>query len=148
MRYLTLLNLITISMKKIYNLFFSLLVLLTVSCSNEETLDNSLVGTKWTTSYGSNIMVIEFTSNEDVVGYFAKPSGVYYCGMVDGTYTLKDNTVYFANMTFDYGIHIYYKLQTATINGNLMSSSGMEIYDLEKGVSSYNWNEFWSKFNL
>ncbi|MEE0990529.1 MAG: hypothetical protein UIC45_04345 [Paludibacteraceae bacterium] len=87
-------------MKKINYLFLSLFILLIVSCSNEETVDNPLVGTKWTTSYADYMMVLEFTSNNDVTGYFANPTGEYYSGIVNGTYTLKGNSVNFSNLTF------------------------------------------------
>lgn len=104
---------------------------------------NPLVGTKWYASYSDYLMVLEFTSDTDVTGYFAKPNGVYYSGQTSGTYKVSGNSVTFSGLTYRW-IYAYYRLSSGTVNGSLLSTTGQKTFDIEKGDWS-SWTETFSK---
>ena len=104
---------------------------------------NPLVGTKWFASYSDYLMVLEFTSDTQVTGYFAKPNGVYYSGQTSGTYKVTGNTVTFTDLTFRW-IYAYYRPERATISGSLLSASGQYTFNIDKGDWSP-WTETFSK---
>lgn len=123
-------------------LLLSILMLM-VSCSTIETEDNPLIGTKWTTSYSDYLMVLEFTSNNQVTGYFAKSNGVYNSGMVNGSYTLKGNQIIFSDLTYKW-IYAYYRVESATLTGSLLSTNGKQTFDIDSGEWS-DWDKVWNK---
>ena len=104
---------------------------------------NPLVGTKWFASYSDYLMVLEFTSETEATGYFAKDNGVYYSGRTSGTYKVSGNRVTFNDLTYRW-IYAYYNLQSATISGSLLSGMGQYTFNIDKGVWSP-WSETFSK---
>ena len=131
-------------MKKIFGLMLLCATMLCfVSCEKENEGGNTLVGTKWYTSYSDYLMVLEFVSKNQVIGYFAKPNGVYYSGKVNGTYSTNGNSVTFSNMTYQW-MYAYYKLEAASIDGSLLSTSGKKTFDIDSG-NWYSWSETFSK---
>ena len=103
---------------------------------------NPLVGTKWFASYADYLMVLEFTSETDVTGYFAKPNGVYDSGQTTGTYTVSGNTVTFSGITYRW-IYAYYRLSSGSINGSLLSTTGQKTFDIETG----DWSSWTNTFS-
>lgn len=76
-------------MRKFLSLVFAIVIgVLSLTSCEKATPDtkesNPLVGTKWYASYSDYLMVLEFTSDANVTGYFAKPNGVYYSGQTTG----------------------------------------------------------------
>lgn len=104
---------------------------------------NPLVGTKWFASYADYLMVLEFTSETDVTGYFAKPNGVYDSGQSSGKYTFSGNRVTFFDLTYRW-MYAYYRLEIGSVNGSLLSTSGQKTFDIDKGDWS-SWTETFSK---
>ena len=133
-------------MKKFIHLLLVAFVAVLSLSSCEKTPEkeeNPLVGTKWFASYSDYLMVLEFTSDTEVTGYFAKDNGVYYSGRTSGTYTVSGNKVTFNDLTYCW-IYAYYKLQSATISGSLLSGTGQYTFNIDKGDWSP-WNETFSK---
>lgn len=112
------------------------------SCDKDST-KNELVGTKWSSSYADYLMVLEFVSDTQVQGYFAKPNGTYYSGQITGTYKIDDNTIVFSNMTYRW-MYAYYELNSGKVNGSLLSTEGKQTFDIDKGDWS-DWKETWNK---
>ena len=82
-------------MKKLFTLLSVLIITFVSFTSCEKPTKeepNPLVGTKWFASYSDYLMVLEFTSDTQVTGYFAKPNGVYYSGQTAGTYKVSGKT--------------------------------------------------------
>ena len=104
---------------------------------------NPLVGTKWFASYSDYLMVLEFTSETEVMGFFAKPNGVYYKGRTNGTYSVSGNRVTFSGLTYQW-IYAYYRLESGSISGSLLSTTGKRTFDIEKGEWA-TWNDTFSK---
>ena len=104
---------------------------------------NPLVGTKWYTSYADYLMVLEFTSATEVTGYFAKPNGVYYSGQTTGTYKVSGNSVTFSGLTYRW-IYAYYRLESGSVKGSLLSTTGQRTFDIDKGDWS-SWTDTFSK---
>lgn len=104
---------------------------------------NPLVGTKWFASYSDYLMVLEFTSETEVTGYFAKPNGVYYSGQTTGTYTVSGSRVTFSGLTYRW-IYAYYRLESGSVNGSLLSTTGQYTFNIDKGDWS-SWTETFSK---
>lgn len=117
------------------------------SCNKEETPSTpqqpSIVGTKWTTTYADYVMVLEFTSNNEVIGYFANTGGAITGSVFNGTYSKTNNSITFSNLRYRW-IYAYYELQTGTINGSILSTKGRETFDINSG-NWYEWNENWNK---
>ena len=88
-------------------------------------------------------MVLEFTSETEVMGYFAKPNGVYYKGRANGTYSVSGNRVTFSGLTYQW-IYAYYRLESGSISGSLLSTTGKRTFDIEKGEWA-TWNDTFSK---
>ncbi len=133
-------------MRKILSIILIALcsILSFASCEKADTKEpNPLVGTKWYTSYSDYLMVLEFTSETDVTGYFAKDNGVYYRGQTTGTYKVSGNRVTFSGLTYQW-IYAYYKLESGTINGSLLSTTGQYTFNIDKGEWSP-WTETYSK---
>lgn len=119
-------------------------ILCALSCTKNTTdSGNPLVGTKWTTSYSDYLMVLEFTSEKDVTGYFAKPSGAYYSGQIQGTYSFSNNSITFSDMTFRW-MYAYYKLESGTLSGSLLNTKGKETFNIDGG-EWFDWERTWSK---
>ena len=89
------------------------------------------------------MMVLEFTSETDVTGYFAKPNGVYDSGQSSGKYTFSGNRVTFFYLTYRW-MYAYYSLEIGSVNGSLLSTSGQKTFDIDKGDWS-SWTETFSK---
>lgn len=104
---------------------------------------NPLVGTKWFASYSDYLMVLEFSSETDVMDYFAKPNGVYYKGRTNGTYSVSGNRVTFSGLTYQW-IYAYYCLESGSISGSLLTTTGKHTFDIEKGEWT-TWNDTFSK---
>ena len=125
--------------------------ILTIASCNEQPVapdtptkePNPLVGTKWYASYADYLMVLEFTSDTDVNGYFAKSNGVYSSGLTSGTYTVSGNSVKFTGLTYRW-IYAYYRLESGTISGSLLSTKGQETFNIDKG-EWYSWTETFTK---
>lgn len=133
-------------MKKfIYFLLVAFVAMLSLSSCEKtpEKEENPLVGTKWFASYSDYLMVLEFTSDTEVTGYFAKDNGVYYSGRTSGTYTVSGSKVTFNDLTYRW-MYAYYKLQSATVSGSLLSGTGQYTFNIDKGEWSP-WNETFSK---
>ena len=136
------------SMRKFLSLVFAIAIgVLSLSSCEKATPDtkepNPLVGTKWYTSYADYLMVLEFTSDTDVTGYFAKPNGVYYSGQTSGKYTVSGNRVTFSGLTYCW-IYAYYRLESGSVNGSLLSTTGKKTFDIDKGDWS-SWTDTFSK---
>ena len=101
------------------------------------------MGTKWFASYSDYLMVLEFTSETEVTGYFAKPNGVYYSGQTTGTYTVSGSRVTFSGLTYRW-IYAYYRLESGSVNGSLLSTAGQYTFNIDKGDWS-SWTETFSK---
>lgn len=86
---------------KTIKLFCIITLLFLASCTPEEKNNkatNPLTGTKWATSYADYYMVIEFTSENQVQGYFAKGSSLtYHNGLTNGSYSVSGSNVTFNN---------------------------------------------------
>lgn len=80
---------------------------------------------------------------KEVSAYFAKPNGVYYSGLVSGTYTISGNNVSFKDLTYRW-IYAYYRLETGILNGSLLSTKGKETFNIEKG-EWYDWSKVYTK---
>jgi len=104
---------------------------------------NPLVGTKWFASYADYLMVLEFTSETDVTGYFAKPNGVYDSGQTSGKYTVSGHHVTFSGLTYRW-MYAYYRLESASVSGSLLSGTGQYTFNIDKGDWSP-WTEIFSK---
>ena len=128
--------------KYIYLLLVAFVAMLSFS-SCEKTPENPLVGTKWFASYSDHLMVLEFTSDTEVTGYFAKDNGVYYSGRTSGTYAFSGGKVTFNDLTYRW-MYAYYRLQSATVSGSLLSGTGQYTFNIDKGEWSP-WNETFSK---
>lgn len=110
-------------MKKIILLLFCMMGLFSCAKDDDGT-NNKLVGTKWYASYADYLMVLEFSSSKDVVGYFATQNGVYDNGRTTGTYKINGDKVTFSNMTYNWYGNAYYRLDSGSINGGLLSTIG------------------------
>ena len=135
-------------MRKFLSLVFAIAVgVLSLSSCEKATPDtkesNPLVGTKWYASYSDYLMVLEFTSATEVTGYFAKPNGVYYSGQTTGTYKVSGNTVTFTGLMYRW-IYAYYRLESGSVNGSLLSTSGQKTFDIDKG-DWLSWTDTFSK---
>lgn len=90
-------------MKKFFILLSALIISIVSFTACEKTVKeepNPLVGTKWFASYSDYLMVLEFTSDTQVTGYFAKDNGAYYTGQTSGTYKVSGNSVTFSGLTY------------------------------------------------
>ena len=135
-------------MRKFLSLVFAIAIgVLSLSSCEKATPDtkesNPLVGTKWYASYSDYLMVLEFTSATEVTGYFAKPNGVYYSGQTTGTYKVSGNTVTFTGLMYRW-IYAYYRLESGSVNGSLLSTSGQKTFDIDKG-DWLSWTDTFSK---
>ena len=129
----------------------SVLILFTVtllsfsSCNkdNPQQEQNLLVGTKWCSTYSDYLMVLEFTSATEVTAYFAKENGVYDSGKTTSPYTLSGNKVTFSDLTLRW-IYAYYKFETASLDGALLSVSGQYTFNISSGEWAP-WSKTFSK---
>lgn len=117
------------------------------SCKKEDKpqqpQQQSIVGTKWTTSFSDDMIVIEFTSSNEVIGYFANSGGGIIWDVVRGTYTKSGNSITFHNLTLKW-IYAYYELQSGTVSGSVLTTRGRETFNIESS-NWYSWNETWTK---
>lgn len=95
--------------------FITLITLFFASCSNDND-SASLIGTKWTASYSSSVLVIEFSSKTNFTDYITDIQGNIgqYASINYGTYTFDGSLVTF-NCNYESN-----RLRSATINGNFM----------------------------
>lgn len=136
-------------MKRLHLIIMLTVAFLLAGCTKQETpvtptpQQNSIVGTKWTTSYSDDSMVIEFASNSEVIGYFANSSGGIIGDVFNGTYYKSGNTITFKNFRLRW-IYAYYELQTGTISGSVISTRGKECWNIESNTW-VDWNKNWVK---
>lgn len=122
--------------------FLSITLLLTAmfltfsSCSKEDDDENSLSGTEWVTKYADDYLIIKFTSDSKVEGYFADSNFVMDGKLSSGTYTLDGNQVIFNNFIVKYMGMVEYKYTKAVI-----SSSAMTVDYYMKYTSSSDWGK-------
>ena len=111
------------------------------SCTKDDNgANNKLVGTKWYSSYSNYLMVLEFSSQNNVVGYFATQNGVYNNGRTTGTYKVDGDNVTFSNMTYNWYDNAYYRLDSGNINGSLLSITG------QSNLYNTGWNAWYETF--
>lgn len=133
-------------MKKFFILLSALIISIVSFTACEKTVKeepNPLVGTKWFASYSDYLMVLEFTSDTQVTGYFAKDNGAYYTGQTSGTYKVSGNSVTFSGLTYRW-IYAYYRPETGSISGALLSVVGQHTFNIDKGEWTP-WTETYSK---
>ena len=133
-------------MRKIITLLIGALCSIAAFTACEKTAPeetNPLVGTKWYASYSDYLMVLEFISDTEVTGYFAKDNGVYDSGKTSGTYTVSGNRVTFSGLTYRW-IYAYYRLESGILSGSLLSTTGQKTFSIDKGEWS-SWNDTFSK---
>ena len=113
-------------MKKILSLFAVVAALFFASCSNNDEPEkpaNSLEGTVWANSFSTSddILVIEFTSSTDVIGYLADINGDPIYNPNSGSYKFDGKNVTFTDFTV-----LYFTFQnhftSAEISGNFMTT--------------------------
>lgn len=135
---------------KTIKLFCIITLLFLASCTPEEKNNkatNPLTGTKWATSYADYYMVIEFTSENQVQGYFAKGSSLtYHNGLTNGSYSVSGSNVTFNN--FDiiwnaFGSRSHYKPQTGTFSGSIMQTKGQS--SIYSDNDWHSWDKTWNK---
>lgn len=130
-------------MKRFLPFLVAIMGLLAIySCQKDDSGKNSLSGTKWTATYSDLLMVLEFTSSSDVIGYFAKENGTYYTGMTNGKYKVSGDRITFTNLTFRYA-YAGYELESGSINGPLLTANGVYSMNVDKG----NWSSWSKTFN-
>lgn len=134
-------------MRRFIALFIVLLIsVFTFSCQKDGSKtngSNKLVGTKWYATYSNYLMVLEFTSNIEVTGYFANDNGVYYKGRTSGTYKVSGNTVTFYDFRYRWS-YAYYKLESASVSGSLLSVTGQSTINIDNDEWRP-WTETFSK---
>lgn len=122
--------------------FLSMTLLLTAmfltfsACSSDDDEKNSLSGTEWVTKYADDYLIIKFTSDSKVEGYFADSNFVMDGKLSSGTYTLDGNQVIFNNFIVKYMGMVEYKYTKAVI-----SSSAMTVDYYMKYTSSSDWGK-------
>lgn len=95
---------------------------------------NSLSGTEWVTKYADDYLIIKFTSDSKVEGYFADSNFVMDGRLSSGTYTIDGNQVTFNNFIIKYMGSFEYRYTNATISG-----SAMTVTYYMKHTTSSNW---------
>lgn len=129
-----------------------LTAVLMMSCSKDtengnHNNQNALVGTKWVTSYADYYMVIEFVSENQVQGYFAKGDNYAYLqGLTTGSYSLNGKSITFSgfDIIYSYMLNSHYKPQTGSFNGGIMQTQGLQSVYSDNDWKP--WNETWSKY--
>lgn len=104
------------------------------ACSSDDDEKNSLSGTEWVTKYADDYLIIKFTSDSKVEGYFADSNFVMDGRLSSGTYTIDGNQVTFNNFIIKYMGSFEYKYTNATISG-----SAMTVTYYMKHTTSSNW---------
>lgn len=133
-------------MKKFFSILFALIIAIVSFASCEKSdpkVSNPLVGTKWFASYSDYLMVLEFTSDSDVIGYFATDNGVYYSGKTSGAYKIAGNSVTFSDLSFRW-MYAYYRPESASVSESLLSVTGQYTFNIDKGDWSA-WSKTFSK---
>lgn len=139
---------------KLYLLLICFATTTMLSCSKEgnngsnsgNQSSNELIGTKWVTSYADDYMVIEFVSENQVQGYFAKGDNyAYWLGLSTGSYSLNGKNITFSgfDIVYSYVLNSHYKPQTGTYSGSIMQTQGLESIYSDNDWTP--WNETWSK---
>ena len=91
------------------------------ACSSDDDEKNSLSGTEWVTKYADDYLIIKFTSDSKVEGYFAVSNFVMDGRLSSGTYTIDGNQVTFNNFIIKYMGSFEYRYTNATISGSAMT---------------------------
>ena len=113
--------------RKVMKKFLSMTLLLTAmfltfsACSSDDDEKNSLSGTEWVTKYADDYLIIKFTSDSKVEGYFADSNFVMDGRLSSGTYTIDGNQVTFNNFIIKYMGSFEYRYTNATISGSAMT---------------------------
>ena len=136
-------------MKKLHLIIMLAAVVLLAGCTKQETPtteQNSVVGTKWTTSYADDIMVLEFASATEVIAYFTYSNGALIGDVFNGTYQQNGNAITFNNFRIRwlFSSSCYYELRSGTIVGSILQTKGRETFDITNGNWS-SWSENWNK---
>ena len=63
------------------------------ACSSDDDEKNSLSGTEWVTKYADDYLIIKFTSDSKVEGYFADSNFVMDGRLSSGTYTIDGSLI-------------------------------------------------------
>lgn len=121
--------------------FLSMTLLLTAmfltfsACSSDDDDTNSLSGTEWVAKFADNhYIVIKFTSDSNVEGYFTDTNFVTVGSISTGTYSVKDNQVTFNNFIIKYYAIAGYRYESAQISGSAMTTTYYWKYN-----TSSNW---------
>ena len=109
--------------------FLSMTLLLTAmfltfsACSSDDE-NNSLSGTEWITKFADNhYIIIKFTSDSNVEGYFTDTNFVMVGSLSTGKYSMKDNQVTFNNFIIKYYGIAEYRYESAQISGSAMTTT-------------------------
>lgn len=102
----------------------AMLALVCASCGSDEPDSPSLEGTSWSSgsTISSEILVIEFTSSSEVVGYLADADGNPTGSVSKGSYSFDGSKVSFSNFTVRY-IGFRENFVDGSVSGNLMTLS-------------------------
>ncbi len=109
--------------------FLSMTLLLTAmfltfsACSSDDE-NSSLSGTEWITKFADNhYIIIKFTSDSNVEGYFTDTNFVMVGSLSTGKYSMKDNQVTFNNFIIKYYGIAEYRYESAQISGSAMTTT-------------------------
>ena len=110
--------------------FFSMTLLLTAmfltfsACSSDDDEKNSLSGTEWIRKYtDDHYIIIKFTSDSKVEGYFTDTNFVMVGSSSSGTYSMQYNQVTFSNFIIKYYGIAGYRYENAQISGSSMTTT-------------------------
>lgn len=105
------------------------------ACSSDDDDTNSLSGTEWVAKFADNhYIIIKFTSDSNVEGYFTDINFVTVGSISTGTYSMKDNQVAFNNFIIKYYGIAGYRYENAQISGSAMTTTYYWKYN-----TSSNW---------
>ena len=114
--------------------FLSMTLLLTAmfltfsACSSDDE-NNSLSGTEWITKFADNhYIIIKFTSDSNVEGYFTDTNFVMVGSLSTGKYSMKDNQVTFNNFIIKYYGIAEYRYESAQISGSAILQRIGEVH--------------------
>lgn len=99
-----------------------MLSLVSTSCGSDEPDSPSLEGTSWSTgsTTSSEILVIEFTSPSEVVGYLADANGNPTGSVSKGSYSYDGSRVSFSNFTVTW-VTLREHFVDGSVSGGLMT---------------------------
>lgn len=113
-------------MKKLLSmlLFMTAMIFTLSACSSDDDETDSLSGTEWVTKFADDhYIIIKFTSDSNVDGYFTDTNFVTVGRISSGTYSMKGNQVTFNNFIIKYYGIAGYKYESAQISGSAMTTT-------------------------